>query len=103
MGVGYFLQSGFNLANHRLRMLLVDILWKIFHLVATVVLIFATAIWLIQDLANYQWQGPELAPSNPIVLAMALADLWTKYSGTLAWAALGVVMGAVALWIVFEA
>jgi len=103
MGVGYFLQSGFNLANHRLRMLLVDILWKIFHLVATVVLIFATAVWLIQDLANYQWQGPELAPSNPIVLAMALADLWTKYSGTLAWAALGAVVGAVALWIVFEA
>jgi hypothetical protein len=84
-------------------MLALDILWKIFHFVSTVVLISATAVWLIQDLAKYQWQGPELTPSNPILLAMALADLWTEYSGTLAWAGLGVVAGAVALWILFEA
>jgi len=84
-------------------MLLVDLLWKIFHLVSTFILISATTVWLVQDIAKYQWQGPELAPSNPIVLAMALADLWTKYSGTLAWAAFGVVIGAVVLWIVFEA
>jgi hypothetical protein len=103
MGVGYFLTSGFNLANHRLRMLLVDIFWKILYLVSTIVLIFATSIWLLQDLAKYRWQGPEMAPSNPIVLAMAFADLWTKYSGTLAWAAFGVVIGAVVLWIAFEA
>jgi hypothetical protein len=103
MGVGYFLKSGFNLANHRLRMLVLDILWKILHLVSTVVLITATTVWLIQDLSKYHWQGPEMAPSNPILLAMALVDLWTKYSGTLAWAAFGVVIGAVALWIVFEA
>jgi hypothetical protein len=103
MGVGYFLKSGFVLANHRLRMLFLDLLWKIIHLVSTIVLISATALWLMQDLSKYRWQGPELAPSNPIVLAMALADLWSKYSGTLAWAALGIVAGAVALWILFEA
>jgi len=84
-------------------MLLVDILWKIFHLVSTVVLFSATTVWLIQDVAKYQWQGPELTPSNPILLAMALADLGTRYSGTLVWAGLGVVGGAVALWIFFEA
>jgi hypothetical protein len=84
-------------------MLVLDLLWKIILLVSTVVLISATTLWLIQDLSKYHWQGPELAPSNPIVLAMALADLWTKYSGTLAWAAFGVVIGAVGLWIVFEA
>jgi len=84
-------------------MLLVDILWKTIYLVSTIVLIFATAAWLLQDLAKYQWQGPEMAPSNPIVLAMALADLWTKYSGTLAWAAFSVVIGAGVLWIAFEA
>jgi len=103
MGVGYFLKSGFILANHRLRMLAVDVLWKIFHFISTFILISATTVWLIQDLAKYQWQGPELTPSNPILLSMALADLWAKYSGTLAWAALGVVFGAVVLWIVFEA
>ena len=103
MGVGYFLKSGFVLANHRLRMLILDLVWKIIHLVSTIVLISATALWLLQDLAKYRWEGPELAPSNPIILAMALADLWSKYSGTLAWAALGVVTGAVVLWIVFEA
>jgi hypothetical protein len=103
MGVGYFLQSGFTLANHRLRMLVLDLLWKIILLVSTVVLISATTLWLIQDLSKYHWQGPELAPSNPIVLAMALADLWTKYSGTLAWAAFGVGIGVVILWIIFEA
>jgi len=67
------------------------------------VLISAAAIWLIQDLADYRWQGPELTPSNPILLAMALADLWKKYSGTLAWVAFGVVSGAAGLWIIYEA
>jgi hypothetical protein len=84
-------------------MLAFDLVWKILHFVSTVVLITATVVWLVQDLANYRWQGPELAPSNPIVLTMALADLWSKYSGTLAWSALGIVTGAVALWIAFEA
>jgi len=103
MGVGYFLKSGFVLANHRLRILFLDMLWKIIHVVSTGILIAATTLWLIQDLAKYQWQGPELTPSKPILLAMAFADLWTRYSGTFAWAGLGVVVGAVALWIFFEA
>jgi hypothetical protein len=103
MAVGYFLHSGFVLANHRLRMLFLDMLWKIIHVVSTGILISAIGIWLIQDLAQYQWQGPELTPSNPILLAMALSDLWSRYSGTLAWAGLGVVIGAVVLWIFFEA
>jgi hypothetical protein len=67
-----------------------------------VILMSATAAWLIQDLANYSWEGPELAPSNPILLAMALADLWTRYSGTLAWTAFGIVSSAIGLWIGFE-
>jgi hypothetical protein len=103
MGVSYFLKSGFVLANHRIRMLVLDLVWKFIYVISTVVLISAVAIWLMQDLAKYRWQGPELAPSNPIVLAMALADLWSKYSGPLAWAALGIVIGAFILWTVFEA
>jgi len=103
MEVSYILRSGFILANQRFRMLAVDILWKFFHFVSMVILISATAVWLIQDIANYQWEGPELAPSNPILLAMALADLWTRYSGTLAWMAFGIVSSAIGLWIGFEA
>lgn len=103
MEVAYILRSGFLLANQRLRMLALDILWKFFHFVSVVVLISATVVWLLQDLAQYKWQGPELAPSNPILLAMALADLWTRYSGTLAWMAFGVIAGTIGLWIVFEA
>lgn len=103
MEVAYILRSGFLLANQRLRMLALDILWKFFHFVSVTVLISAAVLWLIQDLAQYEWQGPELAPSNPILLAMALADLWSRYAGTLAWTAAGVITGAVALWIVFEA
>ena len=84
-------------------MLVFDMLWKLLHFISTVVLISAAALWLIQILAEYEWQGPELTPSNPILLAMALADLWVRYSGTLAWVIIGLILGAVGLWIVFEA
>jgi len=103
MEVTYVLRSGFVLANHRLRILALDLLWKFFHFVSMVVLISASVAWRIQDLSKYRWHGPELAPSNPILLAMALAEVWTRYAGTLAWTAFGLVACAIGLWIVFEA
>jgi hypothetical protein len=103
MEVSIILRSGFSLANQRLRMLVLDLLWKIAHGISVFVLIAAAAAWLIQNLAQYKWEGPELTPSNPILLGMALAEVWKTYSGTLAWTVVGVAAGTIILWIVLEA
>lgn len=84
-------------------MLVCDLLWKIAHGISVCLLIAAAAAWLIQNLAQYRWEGPELTPSNPILLGMALAEVWKTYSGTLAWTAAGVVAGTIISWIVLEA
>jgi len=84
-------------------MLVLDVLWKIAHVISVLVLLSAAAIWLIQNLAEYKWEGPELTPSNPILLAMALAEVWKTYSGTLAWTAVAVAAGIVISWIALEA
>jgi hypothetical protein len=103
MEVADVLRSGFLLANQRLQVLALDLLWKFLHLASTAVLISGVSIWLMQDLSQLQWQGPELTPSNPILLVMALAVLWSNYSGSLAWAAVSILMGTTGLWIVLEA
>jgi len=102
MEVANVLRSGFLLANQRIRMLLLDLLWKFLHLVSVVVLISAGAVWLIQILAQYQWEGPELTPANPILLAMVFAEVWKTYAGTLAWTAIGVGAGSIVFWITLE-
>jgi hypothetical protein len=102
MEVANILRSGFLLANQRIRLLFLDLLWKFLHLVSVVVLISVAVAWLIQILSQYQWEGPELTPANPILLAMVFAEVWKTYAGTLAWAAIGVATGSIVLWITLE-
>jgi len=80
-----------------------DLIWKFLFFICSIVLIFGVVAWLVQDLRKFQWQGPELTPSNPILLVMALGELWRAYSGAMAWAAFGVFLGVALLWIAFEA
>ncbi|HLQ78873.1 MAG TPA: hypothetical protein VK210_16060 [Terriglobia bacterium] len=55
---------------------------------SSMMLVIATGFWE---------KGPELTPSNPILVVMALGSLWTTYSGILFLVACGVLFGILSL------
>ena len=75
MNVGSVIESGIALARLRLRMFALDLLWKTLYLISVFILVVGGAAFFLHDLQSYRWQGPELASSNPILAAMAAAEL----------------------------
>jgi hypothetical protein len=97
------LRKGFALAHERPHEILLDLLWKAIWFTATVVLIGGAVFWLIGSIGSLEWQGPELALPKPIILAMAIGQLWSAYSRIAIVASIGAFALTVTLRIALEA
>jgi len=99
---GSFLTQGFTLAHQRAGLIALDLLWKLIWLTVTSVLAAAAGFWLLADAAAL-FQGPELAASNPIMLAMAFDQFWRRFSWKLLLAFGGISAAGGLLWMILEA
>jgi len=97
------LEAGFALAHQRLRLVLLDLLWKAIWLGITALLLGGVGFWLVTKLANLQWQGPELGLPKPIIAAVLLREFWRAYSRAGLLVLAGIVAVTAGLRIVLEA
>jgi len=103
VSIGSVLESGIVLSLARLRMFVLDLLWKSLYLISVFILVFAGAAYFLNELGSFHWQGPELTTSNPILLGMVAAELWKQLSGEVAWIGIGTILAAMGLCIFYEA
>ena len=102
MKVWPVLQEGFDLGHQRLRLVFVDLLWKLLWLVLTGVVIAFSGLWFVWTLRS-ALQGPDLTNANPIIFAMVLRALAAAMAPRALWM-LGVILAAAfALRIMLEA
>jgi hypothetical protein len=97
------LRESLGLAHQRLNLVLIDVLWRGIWLGASLVLITVAAVWLGVQLSTLEWQGPDLAASQPIIFLYAAQQLWTAYSTALFFGAAGFAAVSTTLWLVLEA
>src|SRR5262245_5708378 len=106
MAVRAFSQSlsdAFDLAHARLNMIFVDVVWRGIWLIACVALAAGMIGWFGMRLSAFEWQGPDLAASRPIMLLYAARQFWAAESGAILTAVLLFALSALAIWLALEA
>ena len=86
-----------------LQFLLIDLVWRGTWLILTLLAILGVVIGFGAEFGSFEWQGPDLAVSRPIIFLMAGQQLWNSYSGSLLLAIAGVTLLTVVLWLTLEA
>src|SRR5262245_55562548 len=102
-GVLPLLQSGIVLANQRLRLVILDLVWKFAWLTVSTLLVGGTALWLIGRIGSVSWEGPDLTVADPIILLLVARELWDAFAGWIFVAFLGVFALIILLRIFLEA
>jgi hypothetical protein len=97
------IKSSLEPLNQHLKFIFLDVFWRSIWLGVSAT--FLSMFWfaIVAQLGAVEWEGPELGPSNPIILLSAMRQFWDAYGVTLL-AELGVFLLSVfLLWIVLEA
>jgi hypothetical protein len=89
--------------NQHLKFVFLDVFWRCIWLGLTTT--FLSMFWFVimAQLGSLEWEGPELGPSNPIILIAALQQFWNAYGVSLLGQVGLLLLGIFLLWIVLEA
>lgn len=96
------LRQGFALANRRLRLVLLDTVWKAVWLVLTAGLLAAVFVWFSSQLQSIAWQDTGVPALNGLLAARLLQDFWDANKREILWAVTAVLSVAVLLWFLLE-
>jgi hypothetical protein len=89
--------------NQHLRFIFLDVFWRCIWLGLTTTFLSIFWFFIVAQLGSLQWEGPDLGPSNPIILIAALQQFWDSYGVTLLGEAGLLLLSVFLLWIVLEA
>ena len=91
------------IAPSRINFVLMDIVWRAIWLVVILAVTVAAVFWFGARIGSLQWQGPDLGPANPMIMLVAMQEIWNLFSGALFWSIGGIFVLAVLLWLILEA
>jgi hypothetical protein len=97
------LRDSLELCHQRAAAILIDVVWRAVWFGTTLALIAVLFGWFALQLSSLEWQGPDLAVSQPIILLYAAQQLWMTYSRVAAFGIIGVVSFSIILWLILEA
>lgn len=97
------LKSSLEPLNQHLKFIFLDVFWRSIWLGFSAA--FLSVFWfvIVAQLGSLEWEGPELGPSNPIILIAALQQFWDAYGATLLGEVGLLLLSVFLLWIVLEA
>jgi hypothetical protein len=103
VSAGAILKSCFSQVNQQLKFIFLDLIWRCIWVAGSALAFAIFGLAILAQLESIEWEGPELGPSNPIMLITALRQIWSTYGATFL-SQLGLLALSLAgLWIVLEA
>jgi len=97
------LRRGFSMAHQYLRLVFLDILWKVVWAALTALAVAFALFLVFSNLTGIAWEDTGVRSTNAWIAAALLQQFWGAHRGEIFWIGLGVLIISAALWILLEA
>src|SRR4029453_6406106 len=97
------LRKGFSLANHRLGLVFVDLLWKTIWFIATVAALLFVAAWFGSQPQSIAWQDTGVRNVNRWIAVNLLREFWGGHRAEISGSTAAVLLLSLFAWLVLQA
>jgi len=97
------LRRGFALANRRVGLIFLDLLWKSIWVVCTIASLFFAASWVTYDLRAIEWNDTGSSGANGLVAIALLREFWNAHRAEILLLVSGVIAVSILAWFILEA